>query len=152
MTTLEEAKKQLRKNFKAGQACPCCHQFVKAYKLQIHSTMARALLEFYHNAPHDRFTHVRNSNRFPILIKSGSFSKLAYWDLIQEERNDDTDKKRSGHWKLTQNGILFAEKQLKIKRYVWVYNGKMLPMQEDEQTDIVGCLGKKFSYSELMGH
>ncbi|MCA9495771.1 MAG: hypothetical protein KC589_02420, partial [Nanoarchaeota archaeon] len=43
--TLEQAKKILRESIeKDGATCPCCNQFVKAYKRKITSSMAYSLI------------------------------------------------------------------------------------------------------------
>lgn len=142
--TIKEAKNYLAENFKEGVACPCCGQFVKQYKRPIHSFMARMLIRLSRMS--DGYHHYEDIFRGVI---GGDFSKLVYWDLIEEQKNEDTNKRTSGVWRITPKGRAFANRQILIPKYIVLYDSK-LQRFEGDNIDIVKAIGKKFNYEELM--
>ena len=155
METLQEAKEYLRENFTKGSNCPCCSQFVKLYKRKLASTPSRMLIKL--NYLGDGWHHVSKLVKGISLTGSNDFSKLAYWQLIEEKQNTDEDKKTSGFWRITTKGVLFVENKIKIPSHVFIFNGKKMFSVgnrgfSDKTINIVDCLGKKFSYNELMNN
>lgn len=155
MLTLEEAKNWLRSRLSDGAACPCCQQFAKIYRRQIHSGMAYGLVILYQLDPTGKsFWHLKDitktGNAYSI---AGDFAKLEYWGLIEEqELLSEGEKKSSGSWRLTELGIRFVRREAKVNKYTRIYNGKALKNSDNQpQVTIDQCLGKKFSYYELMG-
>ena len=144
--TLKEGREYVRRNLRKGVKCPCCTQFCKVYKRQIHSTMARMLISLYHLGPG---YHHFNAVMRGISGGWGDFSKLASWGLIIEEANDDPAKRKSGMWAITDRGKQFVRNEIEIPRYIETYNNKQVGVSTDTVM-IVDCLGKKFNYEELM--
>lgn len=145
--TLKQARDYVSENSREGVKCPCCGQFAKVYRRRIYDTMARNLLRLYKHVQGrvHREAHVRDF----IPGHPGDFAKLAHWGLICQSPVFDGDKKRSGFWSLTNRGQAFAERQAVINKYALIYNGERLKL-EGTYVDIVDCLGKKFSYEEVM--
>lgn len=148
--TLEEAKQYLRENFEAGAACPCCKQMVKLYKRKLYSTMAKHLINLYwkhENNPEETYFHVSDfCPKHP-----GDFAKLVYWGLVEEQPKDedDTTKRTSGFWAITQEGRLFVENQASVLSHALIYDGKLIKLS-GKQISVQDALGKDFNYEELM--
>lgn len=141
---LEEAKDWLRERVYEGARCPCCNQFAKVYKRRIYSSMALSLIKLYRYQDDD-FKHIKE------IEQRGDFTKLVHWGLVHEktkEINDD-DKKTSGYWRITEFGKQFVEKKVSVRTYIKLYDSLFLGFEGDE-VYINDCLGKKFSYEELM--
>ena len=157
LTTLEEAKAWLRSHFKKGATCPCCGQFVKLYKRSLNSSMAVALLlihKHYMRNPGDGFIHVPSylsSCVSTATVRGGDWAKLQYWGLIESDKEKREDgSKRSGYWKITPSGTAFVLGDIRVAKYVYLYNSKPTGMQCHEDVSIYEALGKKFNYQELM--
>jgi hypothetical protein len=147
METIQEGKTHLRENFEKGTECPCCGQFVKLYKRKFGSVMARTLIRLY-NMP-TTYNHVKDIVKGISDTGTNDFSKMKYWGLIEEMPNDDSGKKNSGYWMITEKGEKFALGQISIPSHAFVYNS-MLQGFSNTQTNIIQALGKKFDYAELM--
>lgn len=153
MTSLAEAKGELREQLMAGEAvsCPCCEQMAKIYKRQIHSAMAVALILLSRQG--DDWVH------FPTLLRdakqrAGDEAKLAYWELIEPmsgERDDGST--RTGWWRITPLGRDFVNKRVRVAKYARVYDGRLLSLDDsDGWVGIAEALGDKFDYDQLMSH
>lgn len=144
--TLGAARAELRELVYEGATCPCCTQMAKVYPRIIYSTMARELIRCYRAAGTDWF-HV------PTVIghNGGDLLKTRHWGLMEEEtdiRRDDGG--RAGFWRITLLGESFILRELLVPKRAHVYNNRRLKLDGPDVT-IVDCLGKKFSYNELMG-
>lgn len=140
---------------KDGSKCPCCMRYGKVYKRSINSSMA-AVLILLHRYKHLGFTHV------PTLINEtakasvaaairGDFAKLRYWGLIEEGFFVvDSSKKYNGTWRITPAGERFAKGEIRVSKYGWVYNTKLLRFGGPQVT-IHDALTNKFDYTALMG-
>jgi hypothetical protein len=154
--TLQKAKNDLRQGWKTskGATCECCGQKVKLYKRKILGVMAFGLISLYRMSKHE---HPRKSfHRNDILPhdNSGSFAKLKYWGLIEEDINSDPEKRCSGYWSITDLGIDFVEERAVVPKYAYTYNMKVVFDLYDDPEEKIGireALGNKFSYPELMG-
>lgn len=145
--SLGDARAWLRLQTAKGAECPCCRQLVKVYRRKLNSSMARALIHFYRNAGQgyfhaDRLMKGRQGSR-------GDYVKLAGWDLIEPRKDDETEKKHSGWWRLTLAGIDFVMCLRRVPSHSIIYNGRVLRL-EGEPTDIEQALGRHFDYRELM--
>lgn len=147
METLEEAKQLLRDNWKAGVECPCCSQNVKQYSRPLHTTMALTLIRL--NNLGEGYHHVKKIVKGISDTGTNDFSKLRYWGLIVEQKND-TEKRTSGSWAITHKGRQFVNGELAIQKNVLLYNKKSYGL-EGEPVTIMEVLGNKFDYQELMG-
>lgn len=153
--TLREAKEWLRKRLYKGERCPCCNQMAKMYERKLYSSMAAALIYFYKSFDHSKFHHksdLLKNKSLATTLGGGDFAKLALWGLIEEmPKRECEDKRTSGYWKITQKGIDFVQAKLQITSHVRIYDGKVFGFTGDKVL-VSDCLGKRFSYAELMGH
>jgi hypothetical protein len=144
-----------------GTDCPCCDQFAKVYPRRINSIMARWAIALY-KAMHDPregslldggpgWVHVDKLANYTsgTAIRTGDYGKLRWWDLVEAMPNDDPDKRNSGFWRLTPKGVAFVLGKITVTKTANVYADTLLGM-EGEQVSIESCLGKKFSYREIM--
>ena len=155
-STITEGKEYLRQNWEKGTKCPCCNQFVKLYRRKLNSGMSYGLIQIYKIGMEINF----KDNWMKVadeLVKRQlnpanlDYSKLHYWGLLEQKPNEDDKTKRdSGYWKITERGKKFIRNEIKLQKYVYIYNGKI----QDFDGDMVGikdCLGNNFNYVELMG-
>lgn len=148
MKTIDEAKTYLRENWEKGVDCPCCGQLVKRYQYPINSSIATTLISMFqlHYAGHN-WVHVNTQIR---PTSGGYFSLAQKWGLIVGDKNDDSKKRVSGRWALTQKGIDFVTGKILVPKYVYSYDKRTLDFS-DEHITIQEALGKEFDYTELMG-
>lgn len=145
-STLREMRAWLQEKLLAGESvkCPLCTQHAKVYRRTINSTQARALLLFFREAGAE-YAHG------PTVTRSNSdeLSKLRYWGLIEESLEKREDGGRAGWWRLTPEGILFAEGLIRVPKYARIYDGRLLGL-EGEPVSIRDALGERFDYDLLM--
>lgn len=154
MQTIAEARSWLRKHWDKGAPCPCCTQEVRMYRRKIYGTQAAALINFYrkfdHNSYHHKSELASKRDSAPTFFGSGEFAKLSLWGLIEEKIKDDSsDKRTSGYWKITQKGIDFVHGKLSVPKYIRTFNSHTYG-SVGENVYIQDCLGEKFSYQDLM--
>lgn len=128
-----------------GEKCPCCTQFTRVYRRQIHAGMAHLLIRLYHLTTPGEFIYLPD-----VPQKSRDGTGLHYWDLIAEETALREDGGRSGWWVVSPLGREFVERRITVPRYARIFDGRRLGYIYDEYVGIVDCLGKKFDYTELM--
>jgi len=138
-------------NDKTGTSCPCCGQLCKVYKRTLNAPLARFLIWIVRAYEHDpRWIHLR---QFPMIQNrrgGGDYGKLVHWELLKQKPNDDDpDKRTSGEWRPTPQGIEFVHLRLSVPDAVFLYDN-VLQGFSDQKTAITTALGKEFSYSELM--
>lgn len=146
--TLAEAQARLQANLDEGMACPCCQQYAKRYRRNLYAAPVRSMFALWRlmlaGEPGD-FYH-----RLLFDDKNNDFALTRHWRLSEEkEKEEGDDKRTSGFWRLTPDGILFLRGRLSVKRKVVLYNDRVEGF-EGEPIFILECLGKKFSYAELM--
>jgi len=145
--TVTQAQLNLADKMDDGADCPCCGQMVKIYRRKLNSHMAHSLLVLVRlYADNPRFYHVDEIGN---ASKGGDFAKLAWWGLIEQNGNDDPDKRTSGEWVPTANGIGFAHRVRSVPAAVLIYNNQRIGYDNND-IDIREALGSKFSYAELM--
>lgn len=154
ITTLERARNWLSAHLSEGARCPCCHQYTKIYQRKLYSSMAASLVALYKKADDGAWVHKRDLVKHPTLSTTfggGDFAKLSYWELIEEKAKDDSeDKRTSGWWRITPKGIQFVTSRCLVPEYIELYDGRLIGFS-GKQITITEALGKKYSYSELMG-
>lgn len=151
--TIREGREYLNSQMARGKAakCPCCTQTAKVYARKIYSTMARELIELYKmdKIKHDYYhiSYVESQRK----SGGGDFAKLVYWGLVKEKPKDlaEDNKRTSGYWMITNEGIEFVMDRLRVPEFVDVFNGNPLRMR-GKNIGIQDALGKDFNYSELM--
>lgn len=147
--TLEEAKQFLRDNWEKGVDCPCCNRYVRRYKIKLNSAMSLFLINLYKHSLHSNEpAHISE-----LVNKNGkismSYGWLRYWELAENVKNEDPDKKGSGYWRITELGKKFASGKLRLYSHAYFYDGKSYGHTGNKIT-IQEALGNKFSYEELM--
>ena len=147
--TIKEGKAFLRSNFKKGSSCPCCGQFVKLYSRKLNNSQVRGLINLYNLdlKATNEFFHVRTITSDVNL--TGDFAKLVYWKMIEEKSNEDSTKKNSGYWKITELGRRFLRNEIKVPSHILLFDSKFQGYGE-KSTDVKQALGEKFNYEELM--
>ena len=128
-----------------GGTCPACDQHVQQYRRTINKGMVAGLLKLYRAAGTHRFVHL------PTVVgrKSSEESKLAYWNLIAEERVERPDGGRAGHWGVTQRGHHFLVGTLTVPKFAVVYNGQLLRLEGDP-VSVQDCWRAPFDLYQLL--
>jgi hypothetical protein len=146
--TLTDAREWLKDHADDGVKCPCCTQHVKVYRRKINSGMARVLIHQWCNAGHD-FAHTATLCKH--LGTSGrEGAKLGYWNLMEHASEKRDDGGKSGFWRITNLGRQFVRNEVRISRYVYIYNGNVLGFDDSQRITITDALGDHFNYNELM--
>ena len=142
--SIGQGKVWLKAHLDEGAACPLCTQRAQIYKRKINSGMARSLIHMYRLAGQG-WVHVK-------VIGAGSREegKLAYWGLVEEQKGIGMHGGRAGYWRVTDKGLAFIRKQIRVPKYAKVYNGRVLGFEYDGGADITEALGTKFNYTDLM--
>ena len=152
MKTIKEEKARLRKVVlveKKQTVCGCCGQKVQLYKRTFNGNMARALALIYKLANKD-YIHVQKEfSKLNLRATSMDYIQLSRWKMIESKPNPkDPDKKDSGLWRITDYGIQFLNKSIKVPAFVYVYDNKTHSYSTLE-VSIIDIIDKKFKYSEL---
>lgn len=152
MWLLSEAKKRFKKMIaEDGGDCPCCGRWGKIYKYKVNATMARGLMWMYSVSPLGEWVNIQE--RGPKwLLRSKSLSTAKHWGLIERLELDDEENKdtrHSGVWRLTLRGREFVKNKTLIEEHVFIFDDRIVKFSKS-MASIVDCLGKKFSYTELM--
>ena len=150
--TIEDAKRYIERHRDTGLRCPCCNSFLKVYKRKMHQEMAYLLIRLYKL----RLSDYHHTNTLVALtgefrFRGGDWALLRHWGLIEKmPKNPLEDKKSSGFWRITTMGKLFVEGVAKMPSHVMIYNGDFVRF-DGHHVSIRECLGKRFSYEELLG-
>lgn len=130
-----------------GGYCPCCERWGKIYKRPLNSTMARSLMWLV-NTPDrgDGWVHVPD-NAPNWILRTPQLGTLQYWGLVTSF-SKDTKLTSSGLWKATDRGYAFAHNQLRVPKYAFVYNNRVIELS-GEDVSIVDCLGDKYDYNTI---
>jgi len=139
---------------KGGVICPCCEQRSKVYKRSINGSMVvglKRMLKLGPNNYHHLYKSILAKGKFFV---SGDVTKLRYWKLLEKkpESKEELEAKGMtsfGYWKLTKKGIDFLFNKIKVPKYAMVYDTSCLGFEGD-LVSVLDCMGKKFSYSEIM--
>ena len=144
MKTINEVKDYLKKNFEQGTTCPCCGQFVKAYKRSFNANMARALALINKLSNQGKnYIHVQKEfQKYKLRATSMDYIQLERWNMIKP----DTDN--NGYWTITSIGISFLENKIQVADFVLVYNNKTYAYSS-KNIYLKDIIYKKFSYEEL---
>lgn len=144
-TSLSEAREYVDEQAAGdGVNCPCCGQFAKVYRRRLNTGMARSLITMWRSAGRE-WQHVPTT----VGGKSREEGKLRYWGLVEERTTPRDDGGRAGWWRVTEKGERFVRNGLAVPQYAIVYNGAVLDL-DGGPTNIVGAIGSRFDYRELM--
>jgi hypothetical protein len=153
--TLEEAKQFLRENWGIKPVdCPCCKQRVHRYRRKLNSGMARSLIAILRadqdGHAEEGWIHINHVlAKYGVSATDREAGKLAGWGLIESRGDRGTASKTSGYWRLTDNGRAFARREIRVQKYVYMFNGSYYG-NDGDLIDIVDALGDHFNYYELM--
>ena len=132
-TNDHEFIQKLRNSTKAIE-CPCCGRKAKFYNRKLNVKLCLALIhivKYYRHHPSqpdqlDYFDYTELFNMHPQL--KVDFPKLQYWDLIEakgamKKRNgQDVFVKETRMYRISENGIKFAQREVAIPLTAVVYN------------------------------
>lgn len=144
--TLGAARTWLRDQIQGdGAKCPCCRQMAKVYRRGINAGQAAILVRWW-----------RQYGTKPVMVAEqvktpgGDYAKLRYWGLVEDMHARREDGGPAGQWRVTDLGEMFAASKVAIPRFVYVYDNRLLRVDESESITIQEALGKRFDYDELM--
>jgi len=152
-TFLNEGIIFVQLNKKDGCICPCCGRVCKVYKRSITGTMLKSFSnlnditygDFIFSGDKKTYFHV---SEFAYKHKIAEIAKLALWDFIEPLRNEDTAKRCSGKWRITEKGKQFLKGSLSVPKYMHVYNDQVVG-QSDKTVRAEDVANKKFNYQEI---
>lgn len=125
-----------------GAFCPCCGKWGKVYKYKLSEHLALCLRWIVVHGDHNGWANVQNTApRW--MLKSKTYPLLAHWQLIEPQG------KRSGVWKATVKGRMFADGQTTEPSAVYIYDNSNWGFSSEE-VSFRGCFGKHFDFDELM--
>ncbi len=155
------ARRWLDRKADDGAICPCCRGVVKVYSRKINATMALVLIEMARSTTVESgpvWLHVQRDvlsrlvSRGVHAATSGDYAKLRYWDLIvpiPTGRAMELRANSSGLWRITARGLMFVRRQIKVQSVARVLGGDVIGYAGLD-VGIEECLGKRFSYDELV--
>jgi hypothetical protein len=151
--------KSLREKMANGTRCPCCGQQMRIYKYCITGEMARVLLFLYRlfsEYPNCQPVHLESVLRKVYgtkMPRGNKHSLLRHWGLIgrSETRYSKHLKQRTGGcYTITEKGIDFSKGNIKIPKWIYVYDNVCLGVSLEESVNIVQTIGQKFSLSDCL--
>jgi hypothetical protein len=149
-STLEEIKKWLQERLENGVDCPCCGQFAKIYKRKLNSSMARGLIVLVKLNRRDPI-HIPSVFTEYRVCASNDGALLRHWNLIEEVPGvRDDGSARVGYYLVTDLGRKFVAGKVRVPAYAYIYNSKLLHLDDEETVNIREALGERFHYEELM--
>ena len=106
-------------------------------------------MHLYDLTCHNTDTEFFHVKRFGFEAKEVAI--LAHWGLMREAQNEDTSKRTSGYWKITEAGIDFVELRIHVPLYVMIHINNVIGFAGDA-VSMQDCLEHKnrFDYLELM--
>ena len=156
-----------------GIDCESCGRLMKYYNRKLSSSHALTLINLYRLHAAEADLNYHHVSEFDKTRSRGDFAKMLFFGLLNEKPMmqaaaaepkkrrkkqdvpvqpfDDEDKRTSGYWRITLEGVHFVEQQLKLPKYAVVHYESTLDGFAGKFVSIVDCLGSNFSYSELMG-
>lgn len=154
-----------------GVVCPCCDQLAKTYRRQLTLSQVKVMAAIYsvaRKAPVPTAHWVKvgmqtekadKKNRVAagtvrqklIHTRGGDYAKARWWGLIEQsedEREDGSD--RAGMWRITERGIDFLLGQVRVPKYVLIYNNQLLADQPPCEMMGVYDVAKQFDFRSIM--
>ena len=154
---LQAALYEELKHYGVHASCKVCGQTTATYRRPLGESQAATLCAWYANWPdmnyHRLIELYRKCPKLP-TIQGGDFAKLRWWGFIREHPVDKfkEDKKHSGTWKITQDGVDWVNRKIKVPPAVYTYNNHVLGDDADQSkwVTVTDCIGRKFSYLALI--
>ena len=132
--TVDEAREELFEKAaeSKGANCPCCGRFTKIYKFNFNATLSKVLIWLYgYHCKNGFGNYVYIPTQAPAyIVKSrGSLSWAGRWDLCELDRPTKKERKEgktrtSGRWRITPTGVSFVKMEIRVPKYVHMYNNQ----------------------------
>jgi hypothetical protein len=145
---LEKLRARVARRRRDGTVCPVCDQRVKEHRLTISSGTAHQLIEIYRRFGTDWF-HLADF-MLEDTSRSRATNQLRHWGIIETDGDRDDEGRRSGIWRITERGERFVRGDLRVPKYVYVYNGEVVGKEKSTRISIEDALRQKFDYAALM--
>lgn len=95
-------------------------------------------------------TLMKNTRLLPVKDPGGYRTLTQHWGLIEEELVRKPEGGRTGYWRLTPLGVEFVLDEVKLPKYVYLYNNQCVTTDGPLVT-IHDVLQQQFNYEEMMG-
>lgn len=131
-------------------SCPCCQQGAAPWPRTMYVSVVKALIRLYRlsKGRPGIYFHVQNDLH---SNAGGDFSKLTLGHGLTRVKNVRTaDENAMGMYCLTAKGKLFIERKVSLPKYLVFYNGEIVGRPALPKVGVEDCLGKEFSYQELL--
>jgi hypothetical protein len=109
----------MAKNKKVSrETCPHCGANMVKFRHSLSGMYVGIIMQIYANMNSERTVDIGTLDM--TYNQKNNLQKLQYWGIIR------STKKHSGRWRLTDAGLRFVEGELKLRKYVWTYRGKVM--------------------------
>jgi hypothetical protein len=114
-----------------GKICPTCNRLAKEKKVKLNKSLCLSLLhvlKYYRYCPDD-ISYLDYFNLQELFFDNNhlvkNFPKLEYWDLIEAkgELVDGVFIKEKNMWRISENGIKYAQREIAVPVYAITYDG-----------------------------
>ena len=126
---ISEFRETVKGDYK-GKICPTCNRLAKEKKVKLNKSLCLSLL---HVLKHYRYTENMDTldyfNAKELFAENNHFSidfpKLTYWDLIESkgELIDGVFHKERNMYRISENGIKYAQREIAVPIYAILYDG-----------------------------
>jgi hypothetical protein len=114
-----------------GKICPTCNRWAKEEKVKLNEEHCLALLHIfkYYRYNDENKNHLDYFHSTEMFSKNDHFldyfSDLEYWDLIEAkgELVNGEFVKENNFWRISENGIKFAQREIAVPIYAILYDG-----------------------------
>lgn len=146
-TPLGEAKQWLRERLNEGAPCPCCTQRAQQYHRKLNSSAVYALIQMY-RAHRRGWGHAPSTSE--VARAGGELARCRYWGLIEESDGVREDGGRAGWWRITDSGEAFIFNRLRVPSHAYIYDNRLMKLDDRQLVNCAEALGRKFDYEELI--
>lgn len=148
---LSEVVAWVNANVKEGCVCPLTGRTIKMWTQKLDKNMAASLLRLYKVAPSGRYVHYPTelAHLTPKGQDNHKISQLKWWYLVEEELTLRPDGGRAGHWRITQMGREFCQREIEVPCRALTWRGEVQDW-EGKEINILDALGESFNYWELI--
>lgn len=126
-----------------GIHCPACERITKEYHRKINAEQARSLIIVVRKVNVGEIFHLRDVLRHGATSGGSKHAAaLRWWGLLEPVADE------RGWWMVTEKGRLFARGVVRVREYVWEFDGEPLEF-DGEWVSIREALGNKFDFDQL---
>ena len=144
---ISEFRESIKGDYK-GKICPTCNRLAKEKKVKLNKSLCLSLL---HALKHYRYTEGIDTLDYFNMRELFSdnkhfiadFPKLQYWDLIEAkgELVDGVFQKERNMFRISENGIKYAQREIAVPIYAILYDGAVEGHQLKPYATIEEILG-----------